>query len=1380
MYKLFLRKWKVLMVLICLITYWPLQAFTQSISNRGKDFWVSYPFNWFFENNNSQEMVLYFSSEEDAEVTLTSHLADGSTWTQTYPVAAGTVVPSANIPKSGTFDSRLFNFAYPAGNGGQGLIKKAIQIHSTKPIVAYAHYMGSFTSGAAMLLPVESWGYEYITINNRNYFQSQPSNTYFYITAAYDNTVVEITPKALSRPERDPNLPAGRAANIPYTVTLNKGQSYQYIAKNMTDDLTGSRIRSIYNNTGECHPVAVFAGTSRTSLGCTGNGTSGDFITQQCFPTQAWGSTFLTVPGSSSFGANTLVTNIYRVLVKDPTTKVLVNGAPLRFLNNNDFYEYTSSTPDYIEADKPVMVAQYFPSAGGCLGAAGHLDPEMIYLSPREQAINKVGFYRNNQEAISVNYLTLVVPNRGTGLSSLKIDGVPVTTAGLPVTSLFIAPHTQNKNYSVVIRRWVAAKAQCIVEGDSTFTAITYGLGEAESYGYNAGTYINNLGAVSSIQNILDPQRPSHLYTCVNTPVKIAALFRYKPTRIEWRLSSLAGTVSPAADVINSDPVPEASVVYRGEERFKYSLPDSYKFTTPGIHEFSIFATHPGIPKCDHTEEIKLVIEVRAKPDIDFSFKHPTGCSMDTVFLKGPESTSDAYAIRSWNWEFPGGAVAAVRDTAHLFKAGIDQPARLSVVTEDGCVSDTVKLVSIYPPPVADVAVMSGSFCTGATVSFTPSATYQGAATVKSSFWDFGNGTVQNLSNADPQSVVYTTNNEYDFKYVAKISKTCISDTVRKPIRIFSKPIVDITYPQGCLPVDGIVIFLNKTATPDAQTLVSHQWLFGDANATPGNPNASSQISPAHKYTAFGDYAITYSAETNNGCRVDTVIKATFNLKPVLIYGALDPVCENASAFSIAKGSVTNSVPGTFVYNGDGTSIDGMFNPGVAGPGIHQITCAYTTTSGCTASVYSSIEVYRLPSAAFTVSNGFCLGETLRVTPETVSAPQTWNWILGNVSASYSNSNPFIAPPATSTGDYKITLTSENGFGCKNTAIKTLQVYPLPVADFTIPEKICVPGSAVFTNKSAVSDQSTLTYEWRFSDLPTTVLTDLNPVRHFLTTGSYTVRLKATSSFGCVANSQPKEVSDFYEHPVADFMFEPKEICEGESITFTDASTPRPTISDWSWEFDGITKVNGKSSLVRKFDVAGSHTVVLMVTNNAGCSTSTAARNIAVHLLPVIDAGKSFSALAGTRIQFEAVASSAVASVVWSPDIGLSDARILRPSLTVNNDVTYYLTAVGEHNCKAVDSLTVALLRTVTIPNAFSPNNDRVHDHWEITNLSGYPGCVVKVFNRYGQIVFESKGYGTSWNGSSKGKELPMGTYYYIINLGDDSKPMTGAVTIIR
>jgi gliding motility-associated-like protein len=84
------------------------------------------------------------------------------------------------------------------------------------------------------------------------------------------------------------------------------------------------------------------------------------------------------------------------------------------------------------------------------------------------------------------------------------------------------------------------------------------------------------------------------------------------------------------------------------------------------------------------------------------------------------------------------------------------------------------------------------------------------------------------------------------------------------------------------------------------------------------------------------------------------------------------------------------------------------------------------------------------------------------------------------------------------------------------------------------------------------------------------------------------------------------------------------------------------------------------------------------------------------------------------------------------------------------------------------------------ISNAFSPNGDGINDVWSLLFLQDYPNATVQILNRYGQLVFLSTGYAQPWDGKFKGQDLPIGTYYYLINLRNGKPPLVGSVTIVK
>jgi hypothetical protein len=534
----------------------------QDTTNRGTEFWVGYGHHQFMEvgQSNNQSMTIYLATDnQPATVTITIDSSGvggviSTWWWRTYTIPANTVVdvetsPATSystlagavgaIPKggSGTYDARLYGDSPPIGIGSIGLFrKKAIHIVSNVPIVAYSHIYGSASSGATMLLPVEAWGGLYTSANSN---QSYASNCYswMYVIAKYDNTVVEITPSVKTVGQNYTGLQQG----VTKTITLMKGQIYQVLGANTGSDasgtggtastayeLTGTLVKSVTSPTGYIHPIAVFSGSSRTAnIASCGSG-GGDNDMQQHFPRQAMGKLYLTAPFSGSSTPSSFGTSIYKVIVNDPTTLVVRNGAMLTSLVNSSYYTFESNTPDIIQSDKPILVAQYM-TGGSCLGTGGLGDPEMIYLNPLSQAIKSANFFRTTKESIGVQYLTAIIPTAG--IASLTIDGSS--------TFDYTLPHPQKPGYSIVVKRWgTATKAQSTIQSDSAFIGFTYGLGSVESYGYSLGTRLNAVNARDASQ--LPPGFTGGEVLPLNL-LDFTAVKKEKDVQLKWNTSNEVG-----------------------------------------------------------------------------------------------------------------------------------------------------------------------------------------------------------------------------------------------------------------------------------------------------------------------------------------------------------------------------------------------------------------------------------------------------------------------------------------------------------------------------------------------------------------------------------------------------------------------------------------------------------------------------------------------------------------------------------------------------------------------------------------------------------------------------------------------------------------------
>lgn len=1520
-----------------------LSGFAQNLSNKGTEFWVGYGHHQFFEasGGNGQEMVVYLSAEQAATVTVS---ITGTSYSQTYNVPANSVISTTPIPKSGSDDARLYD-----GGTSEGIFNKGIHIQSNVPIVAYAHIYGSASSGATMLMPAETWGYSYVSLNSKQEYGIANCHSWMYVVAKENNTKVEITPKVATR--------GGKPAGVPFTVVLNKGQIYQVLGAAITTttgyEMSGSTVRSVANSSGECFPIAVFSGSSRTSNPASCGSGGGDNDMQQLFPFQAWGKRYLLAPLSNSGSASSFQTNTYKILVKDPNTVVKRNGItiPQSSLTSGSYYLIETSANAYITADQPIMVGQ-FMTGGACI-ANGSGDPEMIYLSPIEQGIKRVGFYRNNQQAIGFNYLTLIIPTAG--LSSLTIDGVGASGFS------YSYAHPNLAGYTVVIKRWTvplppsAAPGQCIVQSDSAFTAVTYGLGSVESYGYNAGTLINNLNVKGSIFNTLDSSASvtEHPYTCKNTPFELSMLIAYQPTSMVWKLSNIP-QLSPNANVTVTAPTPSATVVINGVTYYKYTLPGNYVFSDTGTFQIPVRTFHPALDNCNNSEDVSFTIVSKKPPKTDFSYTH-TGCLSDSVAFSSPVPTGNGYNAVHWKWTFDDGTTATGANVTKLFGTPGAQNIKLDIVTTEGCLGDTSRAINIFNKPQVTIGASSLGICQGGNVSFTDTASYAGNGPIVGYYWDLGNGTTSTANL--PPAATYPNWGTITVKHVVKVSNTCISDTATKVITVYSKPALGFTYPAGCLPSDGIVHFNNTTTTPDNQNM-TYSWNFGDPNASGSNPNTSTQQSPTHTY-AYGTYTIQYTATTVNGCSKDTSVTTTFNLAPVLAFSALSPVCENttgsvsiangsvsnavpgtgyysgpattaagqftpsaagagthtvwyvfnstagckdsisqtiqvyarpkpgftfptgclaengmvqftnattvsdgqtmsyswtfadpnasgsnpntstqrdpthnytntgtyavklaistpngcssdttinatfsvkpdlsfntlantcqnAAAFSAAAASVGNGVTGTGTYSGPGTTAAGQFNPATAGAGTHTITYIFNSTGGCADTATQSIIVYPKPTASFTVDNNICLNQQATVT-DASTVPSgysitTWNWNFGNGVSQSSSTGTLPALSYATANTYTIKLVTISNQNCvSDTASQVIGVRPMPAPNFKLPTAICMPnGSGTFTNTSTIGDNTNMSYQWTFGD-GSGPSNNTNPTHTYATaSGPVNVKLVATSSYGCVKDTTIV-LSAFFDKPLARFSVSPDTLCQGTPNVFTNASTaPNSTVSGWSWSFgDGTT--SGDENPTKKYTQYGNFPVTLTVKNAAGCTSDPEKKNVVVYLQPKIDAGPSFVVLQGTVITFRPVVNGTTGvNFTWTPSADFPNASVLTPSITATHNQTYTLTAIGEGNCAATDTMTVRILKKIQVPNAFSPNGDGVNDTWVIPNLIEYPGCTVEVFNRYGQPVYQNVGYGKPWDGTFNSKPLPYATYYYIITPKNGIAPVTGSVTIIK
>ncbi len=188
----------------------------------------------------------------------------------------------------------------------------------------------------------------------------------------------------------------------------------------------------------------------------------------------------------------------------------------------------------------------------------------------------------------------------------------------------------------------------------------------------------------------------------------------------------------------------------------------------------------------------------------------------------------------------------------------------------------------------------------------------------------------------------------------------------------------------------------------------------------------------------------------------------------------------------------------------------------------------------------------------------------------------------------------------------------------------------------------------------------------------------------------------------------------------------------------------------------------------------------LLLRDAMGCADSI---TIPLYVIkpPEVDAGPNRSIMQGNSAALLGSIIGQNSGFIWSPTNSMLQQTTLTPLVSPFNTTTYTLTAYGLNGCPlTMDTVQVRVFVSIAPPNSFSPNGDGIHDIWLVPGLETYPFSELSIFNRAGQIVFQAKPYTDGWDGKYKGKDVPNGVYYYIINRGNGEALLSGSIYLIK
>jgi gliding motility-associated-like protein len=286
-----------------------------------------------------------------------------------------------------------------------------------------------------------------------------------------------------------------------------------------------------------------------------------------------------------------------------------------------------------------------------------------------------------------------------------------------------------------------------------------------------------------------------------------------------------------------------------------------------------------------------------------------------------------------------------------------------------------------------------------------------------------------------------------------------------------------------------------------------------------------------------------------------------------------------------------------------------------------------------------------------------------------------------------------------------------------------------------------------------------------------------------LSAGTYYILVTDTN--GCTANDTVTLLPGL--EILANAGPEDTLVCFGDSLTLT-GTTSGATSPSISWNLLG-TSVSSNNTLNYNFD--DSSTTIydfVFVVSQQTCTVQDSIK-VTVAPLPIVDAGNDAVIGFGDPFNLGGSPTGPVnSSYIWTPLTNFyyeADSINENPEIEVNTSELYIVFVTDSNGCINSDTIKVDLVPNIVVPSAFSPNGDGINDSWIIQNLEQFTNTTVRVYNRWGSLVYDRDQVGgDNWTGNgNNSKSIPVGTYYFIIEYdGFDGQKnnITGPITIIR
>ena len=784
------------------------------------------------------------------------------------------------------------------------------------------------------------------------------------------------------------------------------------------------------------------------------------------------------------------------------------------------------------------------------------------------------------------------------------------------------------------------------------------------------------------------------------------------------------------------------------------TAPFSYTYTNEGVYDVKLVVEDSYGCK-DSISKPSLVYI--SKPVAGFTLSDTALCPSSNVHFT---NTSTGGFNVSYAWSFGDGNTSAAANPAHAFPSQASYAVKMVMTDMFGCTDSAFKIIEVFNPTAAFAMSDSFSSCPPLLIDFTNQSMHYSSIN-----WDFGDGGNSQLVNP---SRMYTYPGDYTVKLTVTNNGGCI-DTITKKITI-QGPTGLFTYNPVVVCKEGPIDFIANT-----QNTVRYIWDFND-----GNTLFNTSSTATHHYKQTGTYVPKVILEDAAGCKVPIVGLDTIKVLGVETFISAQPtlLCDSGLVHFTDSTVANDPIAGYTWSFGDGdSSFAATPSHNFSGEGWYTVTLITTTAFGCadTAVYNNHIKVVHSPGIAILGDTAACEPASLTfsggfVVPDT--SAMVWNWSFGNGQTAVGQ-QPAAQAYATA-GSYPVLLTATNSDGCSSTVYTTALIHPTPLVDAGIDTTICRLETYMLTANGAS------TYLW-VTDATLSCTDCASPIASPLQKRVYYVT--GTSAFGCV-NTDSIVVN--VKQPFTVTVGKSDTLCVGQTKQLLASGAELYTWLPAQWLDDASS-----ASPTSRPDSTITYTVVGR--DDHSCFTDTGHVTLTVYPIPRIEIlnGDAITVNVGSSVKLNTLSSSDVTNWRWTNNRWLNCSTCPEPEATPKQDIVYSVVASNDGKCVARDEILVTLIcnnANIYIPNTFSPNGDGMNDVFFPRGTGLYTIKSMRVFNRWGQMVFERNGLSPNnaaqgWDGKLNGINLQTDVYVYIVEAICDNNiviPIKGNVTLLR